>query len=157
MGKAQSSFLRVEPFAALFCLSALYLPPPDPARRPGIAPCTVVQAACPFMAMLLVLRCRKISKIPHYFAHLGVINLWHVVLANIIEKVIIWPLPWVLYWNKRNKTVHSEFCYLHNVNEFHTAGCGVPDTTPAPEKYWTNMPRGRIKSKKRKRNNELQH
>ena len=33
MDKAQSSVLicRVEPFAALFCLSALYLPPPDPA------------------------------------------------------------------------------------------------------------------------------
>ena len=38
MGNAQSSFLRVEPFAALFCLSAFYLPPPDPAGWPGMAP-----------------------------------------------------------------------------------------------------------------------
>ena len=38
IGKAQLSFLRFEPYATLFCLAALYLPPSDPARWPGIAP-----------------------------------------------------------------------------------------------------------------------
>ena len=36
MGKVDRLRNRVESFAALFWLSALYLPTPDPARRPGI-------------------------------------------------------------------------------------------------------------------------
>ena len=35
MGKVDRLHNRVEPFAALFGLSALYLPTPDPARRPA--------------------------------------------------------------------------------------------------------------------------
>ena len=57
MGKVQSSFLSVEPFAALYCLTALYLPPPDPARWPGIAPPLYWQHVLnAYMVMLPVLR-----------------------------------------------------------------------------------------------------
>ena len=52
-GQSVSSYLTVEPFAVLFGLSALFLPAPDPARRPGIAP---PLSAFPYMAMLTVRR-----------------------------------------------------------------------------------------------------
>ena len=60
MGKAQSSFLTDEPFAALFCLLAIGI---------VLAP-TAVHAGTKsfYMVMLPVL--------PHYFAHLGANNLW---------------------------------------------------------------------------------
>ena len=35
MGKTQLSLLRAEPFAALFCISAFYLPPPSLYRDTG--------------------------------------------------------------------------------------------------------------------------
>ena len=71
MGKAQLSFLRVKPFAALFCLSA----PTQLAWHRS----TAVQAAGPFLVMLYWY-CGEglvhLLKKPHYFDHLGVINLW---------------------------------------------------------------------------------
>ena len=54
---AKSSFLRVKPFAALFGLSTLYLQPPDPACRPGIAPPWYREHVL-FMIMLPVRRWR---------------------------------------------------------------------------------------------------
>ena len=64
MGKAQSSFLRVEPFAALSCLSALYSTCHH-LTQPAAWPSTMVQAACPFIVMLLpVLRWRVGSTLP---------------------------------------------------------------------------------------------
>ena len=38
MGKVNPLCNRIEPVAALFWFLAMYLPTPDPARRPGITP-----------------------------------------------------------------------------------------------------------------------
>ena len=44
---------------------------------------------------------------------------------------------------------HSQSACNEDIWVSHTVGCGVPDTTPAQEKYCTNMPRERIKSTKK--------
>ena len=109
MGKAQSSFLRVEPFAALFRLPALNLPPPNPARWPGDAPPWYrLHVHCPLMVMLLVLRWRLGStlKEAHYFAHLGVINLYD-------TRCYSWATQIKKIWRSKTLITNSNLAQLH--------------------------------------------
>ena len=86
VNKRPSSLLTVEPFAAFFALSALYLPPPDPARRPDIAQPqyrhhVLIWSCCPYRGGGRV----QLSKKAHYFAHLALINLWCTMYSKGLE------------------------------------------------------------------------
>ena len=90
VNKRPSSLLTVqctvEPFAAFFALSALYLPPPDPARRPGIAQPqyrhhVLIWSCCPYRGGGRV----QLSNKAHYFAHLALINLWCTMYSKGLE------------------------------------------------------------------------
>ena len=78
MGKALSSFLRVEPFAALFCLSALYLPPLDP-------PACWQLSAVQLDSMSFYGNAASTDK-SHYFAHLRDVNL---LFAYTLAKLLL--------------------------------------------------------------------
>ena len=85
--RSTSPLLTVEPFAALFCLSVLYLPPPDPAWHHS----TAVQAARPYMVMLPVPRWEAGSTLKE-----AVLVLSHLALIMLCSKLSGTEFAWIL-------------------------------------------------------------
>ena len=90
MGKAKSSLLTVEPFTAHFWTLGIVLAPSYPARRLGIPQpkyrqYVLIWSCCQYRGVEWV----QLSKKPHYYAHLAIINLWAaIILADQVCQLV---------------------------------------------------------------------